>query len=775
MKSYLKFLSRNKLYATVEAAGLIFSLAFVIIIGCYAWEQYEVTRENPDRERVYALGLPDWYGLTLGFRDVAAARLPEIEAITHTMTGRMGYVKLSAGSTNTLVSYMFADGRFFDIFPQYEILDGSAELLGKGDHLMVSESFARAHEVRVGDLIDFGFPCTVCGIFADFRHTLMKPVDMIISDNSSENKGAWKFLFDGYGNCVPFVRLREGADFDAFMEKLEALCKELYPDVYGSIIFEYVTATRVDKIFFRRTIDSKFNRGDADTLRMLILVGLLLLVSAVFNYINLNTALSTRRAKEMAVRRLLGASRTGIIGKYIGESMLFTTLCFGAALLLAVAIAPVMDRLLNNPYITVRVLFSPVTVAGFAATVVIVGFLSGTIPAALASRYRPIDVIKGSFRAANKMTFSKVFIVLQNAFAVFMIAMALVMEAQYSCSLNRPKHAETDSLFYLGDPGHNLSLAEALRALPCVTSVGRTIGAPGFEVGGRFGLTRDGRDILYRYFMMDSTAFSMFKFEKVRDYAAPQAGAIWFGERAFTASGFDDENHDISVLRSRIGDVGEVGGTIREFPYNASNMGEEDYLMVHVLTDGQMESEFYYNLIIATTGDKAEARDRIMETYTKWCKDNRGFYSDPLYADFVDENYRRALEPARNNMRLMEIFMLLAIMISVLGLVAMSTYFAGQDAHSIAVRKVFGSTVEKETFRSVGRYMLYVGIACAVGVPVAVWAAGRYLQSFIYKLDHYGWIFIVAALLAAIIAAVSVLWQVLYSARTNPAVELKKE
>lgn len=775
MKSYLKFLSRNKLYTTVEAAGLIFSLAFVIIIGCYAWEQYEVTRENPDRERVYALGMPDWYGLTLGFRDVAAARLPEIEVITHIATGRMGYVKPSAGSKNTLVSYMYADGRFFDIFPQYEILEGSDELLEKGDHLMVSESFARAHEVQVGDLIDcIGYPCTVCGIYADFRHTLMKTVDMIVSANSSVNEGSWKFPFDGFGTYVPFVRLREGADFNVFMEKLDALCKELYPDFYGSLFFEYVTATRVDKIFFRSVADrSHFNRGDIDTLRMLILVGLLLLVSAVFNYINLNTALTARRAKEMAIRRLLGASRTGIIGKYIGESMLFTTLCFGSALLLAVAFAPVMDRLLNNPYITVRVLFSPVTVAGFAATVVIVGFLSGIIPAMLASQYKPIDVIKGSFRAANRMTFSKIFIVLQNALAVFMIAMALVMEAQYSCSLNRPKHAETDSLFYLRDLGR-LSLAEALRALPCVRTVGRTIGAPGFEVSGRFSLTRDGRDILYRHFMMDSTAFSMFKFEKIRDYAAPQAGAIWFGERAFTASGFDDENHDISVLRSRIGDVGEVGGTIREFPYNASNMGEEDYLMVHVLTDGQMESEFYYDLIIATTGDKAEARDRIMETYTKWCKD-MGFYSDPLYADFVDENYRRALEPARNNMRLMEIFMLLAIMISVLGLVAMSTYFAGQNAHSIAVRKVFGSTAEKETFRSVGRYMLYVGIACAVGVPVAVWAAGRYLQSFIYRLDHYGWIFVAAALLAAMIAAVSVLWQVLYSARTNPAVELKKE
>ena len=119
--------------------------------------------------------------------------------------------------------------------------------------------------------------------------------------------------------------------------------------------------------------------------------------------------------------------------------------------------------------------------------------------------------------------------------------------------------------------------------------------------------------------------------------------------------------------------------------------------------------------------------------------------------------------------------MLLAVLISLLGLIAMSTYYAGENAHSIAVRKVFGGTVESETRRSVGEYMLLVLIGAVIAVPLAVWAAQRYLEQFIVKLENYAWIFIVAVLLAFMMAFLSVLWQTLRAARTNPAEALKKE
>ena len=110
-----------------------------------------------------------------------------------------------------------------------------------------------------------------------------------------------------------------------------------------------------------------------------------------------------------------------------------------------------------------------------------------------------------------------------------------------------------------------------------------------------------------------------------------------------------------------------------------------------------------------------------------------------------------------------------------LGLVAMSTYFAGQRSRDIAVRKVFGGTVESEVRSGVRDYMVMTLIACAIGIPIAVWAARRYLEDFTVKLEHYGWIFVLAVVIAVAISFASVLWQTLRAARTNPATELKKE
>ena len=176
--------------------------------------------------------------------------------------------------------------------------------------------------------------------------------------------------------------------------------------------------------------------------------------------------------------------------------------------------------------------------------------------------------------------------------------------------------------------------------------------------------------------------------------------------------------------------------------------------------------------VIETASDHKEFIKALQKVVDKWLD---GEIPTILADGYIDDFYRDALKPAKNNMRLLEVFMLLAVLISLLGLVAMSTYYAGENAHSIAVRKVFGGTVESETRRSVGEYMLLVLIGAVIAVPLAVWAAQRYLEQFIVKLENYAWIFVVAALLAFTMAFLSVLWQTLKAARTNPAEALKKE
>ena len=239
--------------------------------------------------------------------------------------------------------------------------------------------------------------------------------------------------------------------------------------------------------------------------------------------------------------------------------------------------------------------------------------------------------------------------------------------------------------------------------------------------------------------------------------------------REFCRNRFDDDYHDITVLSQRASGCDNLAGIFKAFPVNNANMGEEEYAVVSVV---RPEDIWLGSYLIETTGDRKEAYYKIMETYEDYAKDREVYLN---YPSWIDETVAEAWKPAQNNMRLMEIFMLLSIIISLLGLLAMSTYYADEKSRDIAVRKVFGGTVDSEVWHTIRDYMLLVGIACLIGIPVAVYAAQEYLKDFIYRLDGYWWIFVVAVLLSAAIAFVSVLWQTLKAARTNPAIELKKE
>ena len=135
----------------------------------------------------------------------------------------------------------------------------------------------------------------------------------------------------------------------------------------------------------------------------------------------------------------------------------------------------------------------------------------------------------------------------------------------------------------------------------------------------------------------------------------------------------------------------------------------------------------------------------------------------------------KGMEKERNFISLVELFMLLATLISLLGLVAMSTYYAGMQTRDIAVRKVFGSNVAAEVRHSVKEYMVLVGIAVLAGIPISIFLADKYLRQFWYRIDDYGWVFVAGAVISIVISFFAVLWQTLKAARTNPATELKKE
>ena len=778
MKSYLKFLSRNKLYTAIEAVGLAVSLAFVIIIGSYVVQQFEVKYENPLWRDIYTFamvedGHPDQLGLTYTFTDAIQEAAPEVE-----VSGRLSLVDYLLFPEEGMLKakIVTADRHFFELFPNLKFVEGGPDVLSDAGNMIISEEFSHKSGLKVGDnwkLGDNSF--TVAAIMKDWKSTLFDYADVVLSIDGPVK--AFSDPNDQFGSVCTFVKLRPGADRNALEEKAVAVCKRLY-DTYGSSFLQGVRIYRLDELIFGDAQSGTYVSGniahsDKRTLDLLLVAVLLLLVSAVFNYINLNMALSAKRAREMATRRLIGASQASVFGRRILESVLFTLVCFAVSLLLAIWWTPVVNRLLNDPDIAIRIQFTPKYIAIFIGLVLVVGFLAGLLPALFSSRWKPIDVVRGNFRAQSKMTFSKVFIVLQNALSGFLIALAIVMEGQYRKSLGRPMHADIDNKYFLQSASFGLeSLRSSLEALPFVERTGLAFHVPGQLGNGQYSKTVEDKDILYRVFHMDKDAFDMLGFEILADYQTPVNNTAWFGESAYAATGFTEEYHEIRTLQERMSNCENMGGVIADFPVSLSNMGVKEDMVV--LVENIQETYPYTSgILMEITGDHEVARRQIRETYETWRKDNMVYYE--LANGFLTEFYETALRPARNNMRLMEVFMALALLLSLLDLLAMSTYYADEKAHNIAVRKVFGGTVDTEAWRTIWDYMVLVGIACIIGIPIAVYAAQEYLKDFIYRLEGYWWIFVVAVLLTGLIAFVSVIWQVLKAAKTNPAVELKKE
>lgn len=790
MKSYLKFLSRNKLYTAIEAVGLVISIAFVILIGNYVWQQYSIAHENPIGDRVYAVGNDQYVALSWWDKAEFDAKIPEAEAVCRVSNREM---VITIGESKIQGIMIQVDPEFFEIFPNYQLLEGNLEEYGLKGHCLISESFARKHftgspigkQLSMENYFAGEETFTVCGVYKDFSGTMMPPSDILSNPEYDAAYSSGRIHpFSTIGQYVTLIKVKEGTDREALAKKVEDICKEHYDSNFVKSTPIYT----VPELYFNPE-QWIFHRGNKSVLQMLLVVVLLLLTSAIFNYVNLNLALSGKRAKEMATRRLLGAPQGSIVWKYIGESILFTAVCFALALLLSWALLPIMNELLLNVttdtgntwmYIPVTLGLSAGTVAAYALAIVLIGALAGIAPALFASRFAPIDIVRGTFRRRSKMVFSKVFIVFQNTVSVILIAMAILMEAQLGHMMHRPLNARSEGLYSLGFYARDYSevepLVDRLNRIPEVKRVAFGRGFPGqmnMELGFK---APDGTHHQTQVIACTPEYFEMLGLKVVKDFGTPRENSVWMSQSLANEIELSDTTMTYYAGKFQVNGINTeyVGGVFEDIPTSDATASDPTTNSAVIMAPAQ--SILYGNgLMIEVEGDKRTADKAIMEAYAAYSEEKNGTYVEPGQNGYIMDVLNRQLLPVKMALRLVELFMVLSVLIALLGLLAMSAYYSGENTKSIAVRKVFGSDVLRETRRTVKDYMVLVGIACIIGIPVSVWMAGKYLSRYTYRIENYWWIFVLAVVLTFAMAFGSVLWQTLKAAKTNPATELKKE
>jgi ABC-type antimicrobial peptide transport system, permease component len=778
MKTYLKFLSRNKLYTAIEFIGLSVALAFVIISFCYVVQQYAVTRENPDRERIYAVGDKKDFLNCYGMKEVIDGKLPEVETVSHFHLIQDQLINV--GEQNFVGKMLVCDVDFFSIFPVV-FKEGSPEMLSERNAAFISEKLAKKLNEASAErpLIIQDDTLHIVGVIADKGSSLLPDFDVMFNYEHGQSYLIQSYRenpFNHWANLGTFIKVRSDVDQEELSSKLQALCDVQFEN---SPSWDGLMMVRFDELFYA-SVYTSLNKGDRSMLRTMIIIGLLLLISALLNYINLNVALVGKRAKEMASRRLLGAQKSDIVWKFLGEAFVFTLFSFVVGLAIAHAIVPTVNRLLQSD-VAITISFAFPYLVAYLLMVIVVSLLAGILPAAIISKAQPIDVVRGTFRFRNRTVLSKVFIVVQNVIAILLIALVLTMELQMHHMDERSTGLNVENLFFLGSDldytAEKEALVEELRALPCVKDLASANAVPGVRsmTLGLKKLHDPEKTVMVPILSCDTAAFRMLGFEVKERFLDADARSFWITET--TAAGvtglpYGENNFDSIVMWQKQCIGMPVCGVLADFSMqDALHVTDEDYVIVFGNGGWNPGS----HLLIDVVGDHREAKHAIDAVYKKHCEKVLGAYLEPDYNDFVENVIAKQYDKQRRQMRLIELIMAISVILSLLGLVAMSTHFASEREKTIAIRKVFGGTMQSEIRRNLKEYIIMILIANVIAIPVAVWLCKRYLEDFAYRIDLHPWIFVVTVVLSFVIAIGSVLWQIVSVARVNPVTALKKE
>lgn len=770
--TYLRFLSRNKLYTFIEVFGLSVALGFVILLASYARTEFSVGAKQPLSQRLYVVGAGDSFGMTLGTSEEFFPSIPEIKGWTRICDG--GNADIMVGDDYYQAAEASIDTNFFKFFDYRLTGCPKDKVLENEDEVILSESFAKkvfGNESPIGRSISVGKSnLTVTGVIEDFGPTdVFRHFDMLTSIKCAQKKYAW---MDNFGGTIPIVRLDNGT----YVEKVRQDLLKKYMDYWdyykadnsGNAFFWGSSLTRLDKVYFSGLEAYNILRtGDRKQVELLFFVALVLLISAIFNYINLTVAQTGKRAKEMMTRRLLGESSKNIVARYIAESFAFTVGCFAAGCLLAYSFKPFFDRILSADI----VLTPDLATALYAVlALVVISIVSALLPAMLVSHFKPIDVVKGEFRFKNKMIFAKVFIVLQTVFSTVLIAMAITMTAQVSYLVELPYGYETKDIiqvnsYALGfDRGPQEALQARLKALPQVKDAGLGINSP--AACGANGL-HDSDDNLsgwLRLAQMDTTSLRILGINVLEKYSELTSPKVLLTETSKRNLGVTAE-HPFAGGSYTNGEY-EICGVIPDFRANNALFEpmENEQNSIRII-----DENYPYACIqlLRITGDRSEAMEAVNAACMEFARETLGIPAD-MESYYLDEKLVDDLKGTRNTMLLVISFMVMAILISALGLFAMSLYYTEQQSRQIAVRKVFGAEVGSAVWTLSKSFMLMSVTAVVLAAPLAVWGITYYLQGFYTKIAFPWWAIILASLISLLISLLSVLGQTYTAATRNP-------
>ena len=775
MSSFINFLKRNKLYSAVNLLGLSLSMAFVLLLAVYVTSQLSTDSFNENADRIYVVAQKETLSTGYWMSRHLKANFPEIEKAASYSADGMKEFKIDGEIVNANAA--FADSSFFDMF-SFPLVEGDLDgWKASTDGVLISESFAKSYfsgRDPVGHQISYEadtvHTLTVSGVIKDIEHSIIKPHDIFLrGEYMTYTNYANDERMSNAGAATCFVMTWPNADLQARRADILDWCKKnfwSYSEDLGRDNDVRIIPLR--DVYFLSDGNEDYNDslilGNKTTVTLLAGMCFILLLFAILNYVNMTTALSGFRAKEMATRRLIGASKGSIFLKMIAESTIICAAAMVIAILVGEAISPAASKVLNYD-ISIFGAVSPLSALLTILFTVLVGIIAGIVPALIIQKAEPIEIVRGTLRLKTKTLYSKVIIVIQNVITVVMLVTAFTMYLQIRSMINAPVGYNTKDQITIsneyGRAGDISPLIDRLKAESCVESVGVGNGYPMFGTNN-WTMVTDNGEASFQMVMGDSAYFNILGIKKKQDNHIYDS--YWLNEYAYGVLGIDESAVEFTPKGRKAMPIGGI-----YYDFKLKPLLEEQHPALIYQYDEYPSGSWPWTILVKTGPDHKDAFERVKAVFDE-------MYPGKIFdASYVENDIKMVFASERRTLEIMIIFTILSLLVSALGLVAMSSYYMQQERRTVSLKKVYGADYNTVLWGLVAEFMKMIGVAFVIAVPVAWYLMHTWLNGYSYRIGVHWWIFALAGLFTALIAVLAVLWQAVRAARTNPAIELKKE
>lgn len=784
-KNYLKIawrnLLRNKSFSLLNIVGLSIGLAVTALIVIWINFELGVDQYHANKDRIYEVynkypvdgELWTWNSTPKVMGPVIKKDYPEVEAVTryyYDTPFLFSKDDKRIKSTGTVV-----DPDFLKIF-DFPLLEGTVETVLEGvNSVVVTETFAKkmfGTESAMGKTVKVDNTDTfmITGILKDLPSDTGFNFEFLMPWKYLEQKG-WHDEYWGNNSVATYVMLKKETDYRAFSEKIGNLRERYDKDSPDMVTFLYPWS--------RYWLHSEFENGEEVGGRIIIIrmfgfIAAIILLIACINFMNLSTARSEKRAKEVGIRKTVGAQKGSLVVQFLGESILISFLAALLALVIVMIALQPFSTLIEKP-LTLD-LANPWFWLSALGIILFTGILAGSYPALYLSRFRPSKVLKGTFKKMDSpITPRKVLVVFQFSVAIILITATIIVGQQLNKVQDRQSGYAKNNLIYTmmeGDIEKNYPLIkEELLASGTATSVTKTnspitqsqSNSMEFQWKGK---SEDNRTLVYRFCADDAVVKTMgLELVAGRDldldkYPTDSTAAI-INESAVELMDFKEP----------------IGQTFRD--------NGVDWHVVGVIKDFVMRSPFQKTDPMAIEGAKAwfdvvhvkfandsDTSEALAETEVVFHKYNPEY---PFEYEFVDQAYAKKFDSEKRIGQLVSLFTLFTIFISCLGLFGLASYMAENRIKEIGIRKVLGASVQNITTLLSKDFLKLVLISLAIAIPISWYFMSGWLEDFAYRITISWWTFALAGILALGIAMITVSYQAIRAAVRNPVKSLRTE